>query len=182
MYGIDYSGVYSFNKGINKENGTLFLFQFKDDSAFFYLNNFSGAPDFFLTNVKGFLKIDSNSMEFKKGQCIITLNAKSNQIIIKQDSLCKFEHPIDGIYKKFTNNLKKTNTWFTEYTERATKLKRDSIPIFFAPSESAKIIGSLSIDSKIHILDEVANFYLIELNNKKNEFYWIEKKNAIPLK
>ncbi|KXK41777.1 MAG: hypothetical protein UZ11_BCD004001750 [Bacteroidetes bacterium OLB11] len=62
----DYSGVYSFNKGVNKANGTLFLFQFTEDSSFFYLSCFSGAPEFSLVNVKGFLKIDSNKFEFKK--------------------------------------------------------------------------------------------------------------------
>ncbi|KXK41776.1 MAG: hypothetical protein UZ11_BCD004001749 [Bacteroidetes bacterium OLB11] len=104
---------------------------------------------------------------------------KSNNIILSSDSSCQFEHPIEETYKKSSSILKKTNTWFTNYSERNAKLKNDSVQIYFAPSKNSKIIGRLKVDSKIHILDEVGNFYLVELANKKNEFYWIDKANVI---
>ncbi len=179
LFAGDESGVYSFNKGVNKANGTLFLFHFTEDSSFFYLSCFSGAPDFSLVNVKGFLKMDSNKIVYKNNPCQILFTLKPNNIILSNDSTCQFEHSIEGAYKKSSPILKKTNTWFTNYTERNAKLKKDSVQIYFAPSKNAKIIGMLKIDSKIHILDEVGQFYLVELANKKNEFYWIDKANAI---
>ncbi|MBK7586987.1 MAG: hypothetical protein IPI22_00965 [Bacteroidetes bacterium] len=66
LQAIDYSGIYNYNKGVNKANGTICLFQINMDSAFFYLNNMSGAPDFNLTTIKGFLRIDTNACFYKR--------------------------------------------------------------------------------------------------------------------
>lgn len=176
---IDYTGIYSFNKGINKENGTLFVFQYTQDSVFYYLSCFSGAPDFFLTNIKGFISIDSMKAVIKKDSCEINFIFKVNQFQLIQSSACNYEHPINGVYKKTSPTLKKTTTWFTEYSERKGQIKSDSTTTYFAPCTSSKKLSSLKKDDNIRVLDDINGFYLIEISNKKNDFLWVQKKNVL---
>ena len=46
VFAGNYTGMYSFNKGMNKASGTLYITQFSSDSAFFMLEAVSGDPDF----------------------------------------------------------------------------------------------------------------------------------------
>ena len=174
----DYDGIYNYNKGLNKANGTICLFQIKADSAFFYLNNMSGAPDFNLTNMKGFLRIDSNSFRYRKDSCTVMLILQGNVFNVTQGEKCKNDFSVDGKYKRMSNTLKKPNTWMTEYTEKNGSINSDSALILHAPHTEARVVMSLSKASQVKVIDEVNGFYLIEIAKHKNEFLWTSKKNV----
>lgn len=179
LHAIDYSGIYNYNKGLNKANGTICFFQVKPDTAFFYLNNMSGAPDFNLTNMKGFLRIDSNSFFYRKDSCRIILELKNNIFSVTQNTACKNDFSVEGKYKKMNNSLKKPNTWMTEYTERNGVINTDSSVIYIAPHPEAKQIATLKKDTGVKVIDEVNGFYLVEIPKQKNEFMWTSKKNVL---
>lgn len=179
---IDYTGMYSFNKGVNKANGTLLLFQLKNDSAFFYLNNVSGDPDFNFLNLKGFLKIDSTQLVFMHDSCNIIFNARNNMIHISQNSKCTFDVLFTEKYKKNIKGIKKSNSWMTEYTEKNGIVNMDSAIVYDAPHLLSKRNGIFKKGTKIKILDEVKGFYLIESPLKQTDFCWTAKKNISLIK
>jgi hypothetical protein len=176
---IDYSGIYAFSKGLNKPNGSLCVFHIKSDTVFYYLSNMTGAPDFNLTNMKGFLKVDSSNASYKKDSCGILLNFKPAVISVSQSKGCKSDFMVEGDYKKSGNSLKRPNTWMTEYTEKGGVILVDSSVVYFAPHVEAKALFSLKKETAIKILDEVNGFYLIESPKQKNEFHWTLKKNVL---
>ncbi len=174
----DYEGIYNYNKGLNKANGTICLFMIKPDTAFFYLNNMSGAPDFNLTNLKGFLRIDSANFSYHKDSCKVSLVWQGNMIQVTQSDQCKHEFSVEGKYKRINNSLKKPNTWMTEYTEKNAMINADSAKIFQAPHNAAPIIMTLPKASPVKVIDEINGFYLVEIAKHKNEFMWTPKKNV----
>lgn len=174
---IDYSGVYSYNKGINKANGYLYIFHFKPDSMFFYISSVSGAPDYLMSNLKGFASIDSNNAVFAKNNCIIQFDLDIKKgISIKQNDTCVFEFPFNGIYKKNNQPLKRNTTWMTEYSEKNGFIKSDSLILYDVPHYSSQNNVSLQKGTTVKVLDEYNGFYLIEINHKKTEFIWAPKK------
>lgn len=176
-YALDYSGVYSFNKGINKANGYLYVFHFKPDSLFFYLSTVSGAPDFLMSNLKGFASIDSNNAVYVKNNCIIQFGIDAKKgISIKQNDTCVFEFSFNGIYKRNNQALKRNTTWMTEYSEKNAVIKLDSLILYNVPHYSSQNNVSLQKGTSVKVLDEYNGFYLIEINHKKTEFIWAPKK------
>lgn len=179
LQAIDYSGIYNYNKGVNKANGTICLFQINMDSAFFYLNNMSGAPDFNLTTIKGFLRIDTNACFYKKDSCKIQFVYANNILTVSQNNACKYDFSVDGKYKKMNNTLKKPNTWMTEYTEKSGIILADSSLVYMAPHQASKQISMLKKETNVKVIDEMNGFYLIEIPKQKNEFLWTAKKNVL---
>ncbi|MBK8685043.1 MAG: hypothetical protein IPN26_08600 [Bacteroidetes bacterium] len=43
---VNFTGIYGYNKGINKAFATAYIYHFQEDSAFFYIHGVSGMPDF----------------------------------------------------------------------------------------------------------------------------------------
>ncbi len=174
----DLTGIYNYNKGLNKANGTICFFQIKPDSAFFYLNNMSGAPDFNLTNLKGFLRIDSNTCTYRKDSCIVNFVINGGVFSAVQNARCKNDFSVEGKYKKLNTVLKKPNTWMTEYTEKSGVISTDSAVLYLAPHPEAKVLMNLPPDTSVKVIDEINGYYLIEIPKKKNEFMWTSKKNV----
>ena len=176
---IDYTGIYSFSKGLNKPNGSLCVFQIKPDTVFYYLSNMTGAPDFNLTNMKGFLRIDSSMAHYRKDSCNVQLEFKQSIISVNQSNGCKSDFTVDGQYKKNGNSLKRPVTWMTEYTEKGGIIQIYSSIVYFAPHAESKQLFSIKKETAVKVLDEVNGFYLIESPKQKNEFHWTQKKNVL---
>ncbi len=174
----NYTGVYQYNKGLNKANAALYVLQFTEDSAFFYLNGISGMPDFFTTEIRGFLKIDGLNGTFtSKDSCQLALEFKNGQVNITQDLNCKLDFPVNGKYKKTSNTAKKNSTFLISYTEKPAILKSDSVHCYEAPSYGSNIIFTVTKNSNIKIIDEYRDFYLIEDKSKASQFLWIPKSS-----
>ena len=178
--GQDFSGVYNYNKGLNKPNGTLYLMQFSSDSAFFYLSTLSGNPEFLSTDIKGMLRIDSSTSYIKQASaCRLELTLLKNSIVVKQDTGCTYEYTTAGTYKKTGAGLKRSPTMVINYTEKPARAKQDSLEVFLAPSLKAKSKVILCKENDIKIIDEFNAFFLIEHKKYKTEFMWVQKKNLL---
>jgi hypothetical protein len=176
----DISGVYTYSKGLNKANGTLYLFQFKSDSAFFYLNCLSGMPDFLTTDIKGFLRIDSTKGYIKEAEsCRIKINFEKTKCHLSQDSLCKYEFNTSGVYKKTSPIPKRNPTMLLNYTEKVAKSTTDTIIAYLAPHIEAKSKPIVCKEGDIKVIDEYKQFLLIEHKKYKQEFLWVIKKNIL---
>lgn len=179
IFAIDYSGTYSFSKGMNKARAYLYFFQINEQKAFFYISAISGNPDFLMTNMKGFVNIDSSQAVYKKDSCEIIFRLNKSLIEVSQNNKCHEEFSLTEKYKKINNPMKTNSGLMLEYSEKNGVIKMDSCEIYFAPSLESNIIKTAKQDMKIKILDEVNGFYLIDILNKKNEFSWVQKKNVI---
>ena len=170
------TGVYSFSKGLNKPNGTLYLIHFQPDSAFFYLSSLSGAPDFFSTDIKGFAQIDSNTARFKRDKCLITMQFGKNVVEISHDTVCGFEYPVAGQFKKTSPVAKRSATMLLNYTERPVKAEGDSLQVYSAPHTMATSRMVLCKAGDLKVVDEFRGFYLIDHRKFKTEFMWVPKQ------
>lgn len=170
------TGVYSFSKGLNKPNGTLYLIHFQPDSAFFYLSTLSGAPDFFSTDLKGFAQIDSNTARFKRDKCLITMQFGKTDVEISHDSVCGMEYPVSGRFKKTGPVAKRSATMLLNYTERPVQANGDSLQVYSAPHTVASSRKVLCKAGDIKIVDEFRGFYLIDHRKFKAEFMWVPKQ------
>ncbi len=179
MNAIDYSGIYAFSKGLNKPGGSLCVFQIKSDTVFYYLSNMTGAPDFNLTNMKGFLRIDSSTAQYRRDSCKVHLEFKQSVISVNQSNGCKSDFTVEGQYKKNGNSLKRPVTWMTEYTEKSGVILADSSLVYMAPHQASKQISMLKKETNVKVIDEMNGFYLIEIPKQKNEFLWTAKKNVL---
>ena len=178
--GQDFTGVYSFNKGLNKPNGILYFMQFAPDSAFLYLSTTSGNPDFLSTDIKGMVKIDSSITYIKQAAaCRLELTLLKTSIIVKQDTGCQYEYTTAGTYKKTSHVIKRSPTMVINYTEKPARAKQDSLEVFVAPSLQAKSKVILCKENDIKIIDEFNAFFLIEHKKYKTEFMWVQKKNLL---
>ena len=172
------NGVYQYNKGLNKANATLYVLQYKNDSAFFYLNAISGLPDFNTTELKGFLRIDSGKGYYlQKDSCLLSFSLANNMMTVKEDSFCHFEASTSGKYKRSSPIMKKNSTFLLSYTEKTAVLKIDSALCYEAPTFSAKVIYTLPKNAEFKIIDEYQRFFLIELKEKASVFLWITKSS-----
>lgn len=176
MYAQRFTGIYSFSKGLNKPNGTLYLIHFQPDSAFFYLSTLSGAPDFFSTDLKGFARIDSNLARFKRDNCLITMQFGKTGVEISHDSACGLEYPVAGQFKKTGPVPKRSATMVLNYTERLVQANADSLQVYCAPHAiaSSRMVQCKAGDLKI--VDEFRGFYLIDHRKFKTEFMWVPKQ------
>ena len=170
------TGVYSFSKGLNKPNGTLYLIHFLPDSAFFYLSTLSGAPDFFSTDLKGFARIDSNTAQFKRDKCIVTMQFGKTGAQISHDSLCGFEYPVSGQFKKTAPVAKRGATMLLNYTERPVQADGDSLLVYSAPHTMASSRKVFCKAGDLKIVDEFRGFYLIDHRKFKTEFMWVPRQ------
>ena len=183
VFGINYSGVYAYNKGMNKASGVIYISHFKEDSAFFMMQAVSGMPDFLTSDIKGFIHIDSNNNIFKLNDtCQIQFAFTSTNCIVKQIGNCPYEYSCDGKYKKNIATAKKTITLLPAFADKKGLVKIDSLRMSTVPHIHGYKNEYLRKNEPINITDEYNGFYLIELKNKKNEFLWVSKKGIQLLK
>lgn len=167
---------------MNKASATLYITEFNNDSAFIMLQAMSGAPDFFTTEIKGFISIeqehglykgkDSSSIEF-------LFNAVSCTLV---EHNCKYDFSTQGKYKKTSQQLKKGFLFMPAYSDKHGIIKNDSTICYSIPHQTTNDAAFLNKNADVTITDEFNGYYLIELKNKKNEFLWVLKKNVQLLK
>ena len=172
------TGTYSFSKGLNKANATVYVNQFSEDSAFIYITAISGMPDFNTLDFRGFIYLVENKGSYIfKDSCKIYFTFSGNSLSIVEDSICKLPCSLASKYKKTSPVLKKSSTIISEFVEKNGKIKNDSTLIYKIPLLESEISCSILKETPIKITDEYKQFYLIELKNKQNEFLWVLKKN-----
>ncbi len=175
---VSYTGIYSYNKGVNKANGTLYVTHFKEDSAFFMVQTVSGMPDFFTTEIKGFMQIENNmGLYIAKDSCKIEFTFTTVSCSLNENIECKFDFSTNGKYKKTSPKLKKGSSMMPLFVDKKGTVKTDTVYCLSAPNASSATQCLLQKNDEVQITDEFNGYYLIELKNKKNEFLWVWKKN-----
>lgn len=173
-----HTGTYSFNKGLNKANATVYVTHFKEDSAFIYITAISGMPEFNTLDFRGFVAIsDSKASYTFKDACTIQFVFSVSNMVIIEDSVCKLNCSIASKYKKISPLLKKSSTLISDFVEKQGRIKNDSTIVYKVPLLESEIAYTLTNQTEVKITDEYKQFYLIELKNKQNEFLWVLKKN-----
>jgi hypothetical protein len=179
----NFSGVYSYSKGLNKASATMYLTHFSSDSAFLIIQSVSGMPDFLTSEVKGFVRIDQQHGTFyQKDSCSILLEWKGNACILTEHQSCDFDFSYNGIYKKTLSKVSKTSAYLPSFADKLAVVISDSAKAYAIPHASGNFILSIAKDKQLTLLDEYNNFYLIELSAKKKEFLWIPKHQVKLLK
>ena len=180
---FDYTGVYLFNKGLNKANGSLYVVQINDDSAFIMLQAVSGLPDFFTLEYKGFIRIENNSGVFNaKDSCRIQLNLSATACRLMQNDACGIEFSCDANYKRVSRQVKKGSSFMPGIISRKGRILKDSTTCHQAPYQHAAMVIAIQKDQEVIISDEYNGYYLVELKTRKNEFLWVSKKNVVSIK
>lgn len=173
----DFTGVYTFSKGVNKANGTLYVYQWSTDSAFIILQAVSGMPDFFTIERKGFIRIENNKgILAGKDTCDAELHFSPAQCQWNDNAGCKQEFSAAARYKRINTQLKKSSTFMPGVDMRNGTVNRDSVACYVAPHRSADLMRILSKTQDVQITDEYNGFYLVELPNRLHEFLWVPKK------
>jgi hypothetical protein len=177
-YAGKYTGTYSFNKGLNKANATIYVNHYKDDSAFIYITAVSGMPDFNTLDFRGFIAIYDNVATYTfKNNCSIQFQFLGNNLTITEDSLCHLQCSLAAKYKKTSPVLKKSSVMVSDYVEKQGVIKTDMVEVYKIPLLESELALTLSKETPVKMIDEYKQFYLIELKNKQNEFLWVLKKN-----
>lgn len=177
-YAGKYTGTYSFNKGLNKANATIYVNHYKDDSAFIYITAVSGMPDFNTLDFRGFITIYDNVASYTfKNNCSIQFQFLGNNLTITEDSLCHLQCSLAAKYKKTSPALKKSSIMVSDYVEKQGVIKTDMVEVYKIPLLESELALTLSKETPVKMIDEYKQFYLIELKNKQNEFLWVLKKN-----
>ena len=177
-YAGKYTGTYSFNKGLNKANATIYVNHYKDDSAFIYITAVSGMPDFNTLDFRGFITIYDNVASYTfKNKCSIQFQFLVNNLTITEDSLCHLQCSLAAKYKKTSPALKKSSIMVSDYVEKQGVIKTDMVEVYKIPLLESELALTLSKETPVKMIDEYKQFYLIELKNKQNEFLWVLKKN-----
>ena len=177
-YAGKYTGTYSFNKGLNKANATIYVNHYKDDSAFIYITAVSGMPDFNTLDFRGFITIYDNVASYTfKNNCSILFQFLVNNLTITEDSLCHLQCSLAAKYKKTSPALKKSSIMVSDYVEKQGVIKTDMVEVYKIPLLESELALTLSKETPVKMIDEYKQFYLIELKNKQNEFLWVLKKN-----
>jgi len=177
-YAGKYTGTYSFNKGLNKANATIYVNHYKDDSAFIYITAVSGMPDFNTLDFRGFITIYDNVASYTfKNNCSIQFQFLVNNLTITEDSLCHLQCSLAAKYKKMSSALKKSSIMVSDYVEKQGVIKTDMVEVYKIPLLESELALTLSKETPVKMIDEYKQFYLIELKNKQNEFLWVLKKN-----
>ncbi len=183
LFAQKWTGNYSYSKGVNKEQASIYLNHYQNDSAFFYLTYMSGMPDFNTFSIKGFMAIHDDDGSFVKNDSNkLKLILKTGSIKIIGDSLFNAEPGILHTYKKQGNALKKNSTIFIDYIEKQGKTKTDSCVVLSVPIATGPVIMSLQKGKEVKIIDEFGSYYMVEVADKNTEFLWIAKKNLTLLK
>ena len=177
-YAGKYTVTYSFNKGLNKANATIYVNHYKDDSAFIYITAVSGMPDFNTLDFRGFITIYDNVASYTfKNNCSIQFQFLVNNLTITEDSLCHLQCSLAAKYKKMSPALKKSSIMVSDYVEKQGVIKTDMVEVYKIPLLESELALTLSKETPVKMIDEYKQFYLIELKNKQNEFLWVLKKN-----
>ena len=177
-YAGKYTGTYSFNKGLNKANATIYVNHYKDDSAFIYITAVSGMPDFNTLDFRGFITIYDNVASYTfKNNCSIQFQFLVNNLTITEDSLCHLQCSLAAKYKKMSPALKKSSIMVSDYVEKQGVIKTDMVEVYKIPLLESELALTLLKETPVKMIDEYKQFYLIELKNKQNEFLWVLKKN-----
>lgn len=183
LFSNNFSGSYAYNKGMNKASGNFYLNHFKEDSAFFMLQTVSGMPDFFTTELKGFIKIENMIGTFvTKDSCMLHFNFTNSSATLTDNVNCKFDFSPAGKYKKTTPILKKGSGFLPAFADKNGLVVSDSIKCYSIPSSSGKVEYVLYKNEKVQISDDFSGFYMIEIKSKKNLFLWVSKKSIQLLK
>lgn len=173
-----FTGVYQYNKGLNKANASLYILQYKEDSAFFYLNAISGLPDFNTTELKGFIRMEADrGIYIQKDSCQLEFKLTGSTMTVNEESHCHFEATASGKFKRSSPIMKKNSTFLLSYTEKSAVLKIDSALCYEAPTFSSNVIYTLPKNAEFKIIDEFQRFFLIELKEKASVFLWITKSS-----
>ncbi len=179
----NHTGIYSYNKGLNKANATLYLNQFSEDTAFFMLEAVSGMPDFFMTDTKGFVRITDNAGIYRsKDSCGIEFTFTPVACTLRENGSCRYECSTNGKYKKTSAQLKKGTSLLPAISDKNGIISKDSVYGRSAPHRSAPASVSIPKNESVQITDEFNGYYLVEVNNKKKDFLWVHKKNIQVLK
>jgi hypothetical protein len=153
------TGVYSFNKGMNKASGTLYINQFSEDSAFFLLETVSGMPDFIMTDAKGFLRIENNTAFYRrKDTCGIEFLFTTTSCSLTENGSCRFEFSPNGKYKKTSNVVKKCPSLLPAMADKSGIISKDSVYGFVAPHRSAPLTMMINKGEEVQITDEYNGF------------------------
>lgn len=183
VFAGNFTGTYSFNKGMNKASGSLIINQFSTDSAFFILQAVSGDPDFFTIELKGFIQIDSLKGFYQtKDSCSIQFNFSNTSCSLLFNPICKYDYKADGKYKRINSTVKKGSSLMPAFSDKFGTIKKDSVLCYSIPHISSPEKINLLKNDKVNITDDCNGFYLIEVKNKKNEFLWVSKKDIQLLK
>jgi len=163
---------------MNKASATMYLTHFSEDSAFFMLQAVSGMPDFFTTELKGFIRIEnSTGIYTSKDSCKIKFIFTSASCEMTENGACTYDFSTDGKYKKTATKLKKGVSLLPAFSDKSGTITIDSITCYSIPHYSSPSGCSLMKNVLVTITDEFNGFYLIEIKSKKNEFLWVPKKN-----
>ncbi len=174
----NHTGIYSYNKGLNKASATLYLNQFSEDTAFFMLEALSGMPDFFMNDAKGFMSVTDNAGVYqRKDSCRIEFTFTPVGCTLNENGHCNYECTTNGKYKKTSAQLKKGNSLLPAISDKNGIIAKDSVQVRSAPHRLAPASIIIAKNERVQITDEFNGYYLIELNNKKKEFLWVYKKN-----
>jgi hypothetical protein len=175
---FNYSGIYSYNKGLNKESGTIYIFHYTSDSAFFMLQAVSGMPDFNTTELKGFISVDSNKGIYTgKDSAEIEFAFTNSSCTLLENSFCSYTFSTRGKYKKTSAKLSRGNSLMPSIADKSGVVKKDSTICYAIPKQTSSPSYILLHQETVQITDEFNGFYLVEVKKKKNEFLWVPKKS-----
>lgn len=173
----NFTGVYSFSKGVNKASGTLYICQWSADSAFILLQAVSGMPDFFTAERKGFIRIENNIALFVgNDSCRAQLNFGAGTCQWNESATCSSEFNASSRYKRINARLKKSASFMPGVDIRKGTVKSDSVSCYAAPHRASERISQLTRLQDVQITDEYNGFYLVELSDQLHNFLWVPKK------
>lgn len=173
----DFTGVYSFSKGVNKASGTLYIYQWSTDSAFILLQAVSGMPDFFTAERKGFIRIENNTGLYPgNDSCSAQLLFGPGTCQWNETGKCTTEFNASSRYKRINTRLKKSASYMPGVDVRNGTVNRDSVSCYAAPHPFSEKTNWLTKSQDVQIADEYNGFYLVELPYRLHEFFWVPKK------
>ena len=176
-HAVNYTGVYSYSKGLNKANGLLYITQFNADSAFYMLQVVSGSPDYLTTELKGFLQIDHNKGSYYgKDSCLMEFLFESSVCTVNEVSHCHHEYSAHAKYKKTNSKIKKGVSFLPAFADKSGRVLSDSVFCYSIPHASGLCNFKVAKDEIVSITDECRGYYLIDMPSKKNDFIWIPKR------
>lgn len=170
------SGTYVVNKGVNKEQASLYINQFRSDSAFIYLTYMSGAPEFETESIKGFVVVHDHEGWFSDSGHSFRLVFANTSIRLVQNTPSAAHPEIFTKYRRLSNQCKRSSTMYIDFSERQANAKLDSLDLFEVPNVNGKILFTVGRQEELKIVDSFGSFYLVETHDHNKEFLWAQKK------
>lgn len=179
VYGMkaqNLSGIYSVNKGVNKEQASIYLHHYKPDTAFLYLTYLSGAPDFEPYCMKGFIHVSENSGRYADSSNRVHFFFTRSSLSMVADTPCKLKSCILTKFRKTTSIPNRNRTMYIDFTEHNAQSKTDTLLVYEVPDVQSKVLYTLNKTDEIKVVDSYGAFYLIETPDNGKEFLWVQKK------